>query len=96
MQVADMTAAPLTWEEHCAISFAAAHPAPGAAKTMLAEHRSVVERARSALERCHLDPTERAWQPLVREIAKEIADAEVVMLKKTLAFMREVYGEPSR
>ncbi len=57
--------------------------------------RSVVDRARDVLERCHLDPTERAWKPLVQEIARELAAAEIAMLKSGLAIARKTRGEPS-
>jgi hypothetical protein len=59
--------------------------------TALAEHRSVVERARDVLRRCCLDPTDPDWRPLVHEIAKELAAAESAMLKNSLAIIRETF-----
>lgn len=52
-------------------------------------HPSVVERARDVLRRCCLDPAEPAWRPLVHEIAVEISDAEMAMLKLSAALARE-------
>ncbi len=61
-----------------------------AVEKVLAEHRSVVDRARDAIRRAGMDP--RDMPTLVREIGKEIATAESAMLKGTLAIVRETFG----
>ncbi len=64
--------------------------------TERAEYRSAVERARDVLRRCHIDPMQSEWAPLVREIGKEIVAAEMAMLRNSLALIRETFGEPRR
>jgi len=78
---------PLEWEQE----YDRSHDAVG---TALAEHRSVVERARDVLRRCCLDPMDPDWRPLVREFAKELAAAESAMLKNARAIIRETFREP--
>src|SRR5438132_12848306 len=82
----------LKWEQE--FDRHATAPQPDAVETALAEHRSVVERARDVLQRCHLDPMQSEWGPLIREIGRELAAAESAMLKNSVAIIRETFGKP--
>ncbi len=64
-----------------------------AVETVLAEHRSVVDRARDAIRRAGMDP--RDMPGLVHEIGGEIAAAEQAMLKGSVAIIRETFGKPA-